>query len=65
MAKLRYIGPDPAQIGIVPLPEGWGAFDHEDDDEERAKAKLAHRYEGKPTFALAQDEAAPRGENEG
>ena len=41
MPQLKYIGPDPAVLGMVPLPEGWGAFDHEDQDEERAAEKVA------------------------
>jgi len=41
--KLRYIGPDPAVTGQVPLPEGWPALDHDEPDEELAAEKLAHR----------------------
>lgn len=38
---LRYIGPDPAVIGVVPLPEGWPAADHDDPDMARRGEKLA------------------------
>lgn len=38
--KLAYIGPDPAVVGVVPLPEGWPAATHEDEDEARIAAKL-------------------------
>ena len=41
--KLKYIGPDPAVTGQVPLPEGWSAVDHEEPDEDLAKEKLEHR----------------------
>lgn len=43
MAKLKYIGPSSEDGGGVPLPEGWPAESHSDDDEERVKAKLAQR----------------------
>lgn len=39
--KLTYIGPLPAAVGGVPLPEGWGAFDHDEDNEELAAEKVA------------------------
>lgn len=41
--QLKYIGPDPEGIGFgaLPLPEGWGAFDHEEADAAVAAAKLA------------------------
>lgn len=38
---LLYIGPDPAVVGIVPLPEGWPAEDHTDGVDERYAAKVA------------------------
>lgn len=42
--KLQYIGPDPAEAGIVPLPEGYPAQDHEEPNAEAAAAKLAFRF---------------------
>lgn len=39
--KLKYVGPDPAVVGVVPLPEGWPALDHEEPNEQRAAEKLA------------------------
>lgn len=39
--KLIYIGPDPATVGVVPLPEGWPAESHEETEETVAAAKLA------------------------
>lgn len=41
MTVLKYIGPDPAEIGVVPLPEGWPAALHEEPDKGLAKEKLA------------------------
>ena len=43
MTKLKYIGPEPEVTGMVPLPEGWSAIDHEEPDEDLVAAKLAHR----------------------
>lgn len=40
MPKLRYIGADPAEVGVVPLPEGWPAADHEEADETLGAAKV-------------------------
>lgn len=37
--KLRYLGHEPG--GVIPLPEGWPAFDHEEPDIEVASAKIA------------------------
>lgn len=39
--RLVYVGPDPAIVGVVPLPEGWPAFDHEETDQARASEKVA------------------------
>lgn len=38
---LKYIGPEPAAVGIVPLPEGWPAADHDEPNTDRYAAKLA------------------------
>lgn len=38
--RLVYIGPNPATVGIVPLPEGWPALDHEEPDEALAAEKV-------------------------
>ena len=38
---LEYTGPDPAAVGIVPLPEGWPAEDHEEPDAVQRAAKVA------------------------
>lgn len=60
---LRYIGPDPASVGVVPLPEGWPAADHEEPDGELRAAKLAHRQyvpgdkKGEPTGGPSYEEA--------
>ncbi len=43
MPRLIYIGPDPSELGVVPLKEGWPAFDHDEDDEDVIAEKLAHR----------------------
>lgn len=51
--QLRYIGPDPATVGVVPLPEGWPAADHDEPDEELRKEKLAS---GKYAAAAANQE---------
>jgi hypothetical protein len=40
--KLRYIGISPVENGgTVPLPEGWPAADHDEDNEELAAQKVA------------------------
>lgn len=39
--RLRYTGPDPAEVGVVPLPEGWPAVDHDEPDAAQRAAKLA------------------------
>lgn len=57
--KLKYIGPAPdTLIGALPLPEGWGAFDHDEADEALAAAKVASgNYEAeKPPKADAPKE---------
>lgn len=38
MTTLSYVGPGQA---VRPLPEGWPAGTHEDDDEDRVALKLA------------------------
>lgn len=38
---LQYVGPAPAGVGLVPLPEGWPAADHFENDERLLKEKLA------------------------
>ena len=38
---LKYTGPTPAEVGVVPLPEGWPAFDHEEPDEDVRNEKVA------------------------
>lgn len=43
MPRLTYVGPDPAVNGVVPLPEGWPAMDHDEPDSDIAAAKLAQR----------------------
>ena len=46
---LRYVGPVPD--GLVPLPEGWPAFDHEEPDARVRAEKLAsghYETQGKP-----------------
>lgn len=39
--RLRYTGPDPASSGVVPLPEGWPAAEHDEPDDTRRAEKLA------------------------
>lgn len=41
MPQLKYIGPDPAVLGMVPLPEGWTAADGEEPDEALAAEKVS------------------------
>jgi hypothetical protein len=41
MVRLRYIGPRDVVDGVLPLPEGWPAADHDEPDEALAEAKLA------------------------
>lgn len=42
--RLTYVGPDPAVVGVVPLPEGWPAADHEELNEALAAEKVASGY---------------------
>ncbi len=39
--QLKYIGKTIDEVGIVPLPEGWAAEDHDEPDPAIAKAKIA------------------------
>ena len=42
--KLHYLGHEPG--GAIPLPEGWPAFDHVEENAEVASLKLASgKYE--------------------
>lgn len=60
---LRYIGPDPALVGVVPLPEGWPAAEHAELNDELRAEKLAFRCsvpgdeKGKPSGGPAYVEA--------
>ena len=38
--ELVYIGPNPAEVGIGPCPEGWPAADHSEPDESLAAEKV-------------------------
>ena len=54
-SALHYIGPAPV-LGVVPLPEGWPALDHEEPDADlRAKKLSSGLYE---TAVSAAPEAA-------
>ena len=51
MPKLIYIGPVPEPGTGIPLPEGWGMLDHEEEDEALAAAKVEsgnYRYANPP-----------------
>lgn len=58
---LRYVGPTMADVGVVPLPEGWPAADHDEPDAAAAAAKLAFRLarpgdeKGSPTGPVAYE----------
>lgn len=60
---LRYVGPEPHEVGVVPLPEGWPAADHEEPDAAKRAEKLAHRQyqtgdnQGEPTGGPSYTEA--------
>jgi len=54
MTKLVYVGPAPGG-GILPLPEGWPPFDHEEADAGVAAAKIRSGYYRTPE---AQEEPA-------
>lgn len=55
---LRYVGPAPADVGVVPLPEGWPAATHEETDVALLAEKLASgMYE--PAVSEAPGEPAP------
>ena len=42
--ELVYTGPSITETGVVPLPEGWPAADHNEPDRARAKAKLESNF---------------------
>lgn len=54
---LQYTGPSFDESGgIVPLPEGWPAFDHDEPDAALARAKVASgKYRAKRPEAPAAD----------
>ena len=57
--KLIYIGPSVEEAGLVPLPEGWPAADHDEADESLAAEKVAsgkYRYARPPKPAKGEDE---------
>lgn len=55
--RLTYVGPDPAVVGLVPLPEGWPAADHEENDQALAAEKIASGYyKGEAAAPLAATE---------
>lgn len=64
---LTYIGPDPAVVGVVPLPEGWPAANHDESRPEVLAEKLASgRYRAwraddgdEPRYNEAQPAPAP------
>ena len=43
MTKLIYTGKTIDEVGVVPLPEGWPAANHIEDDPLLAAEKLASR----------------------
>lgn len=52
--SLKYIGPEPD--GVVQLPEGWPAFDHDEPDEAVRAAKLASgKYQAVKPKATVED----------
>lgn len=54
--RLAYIGARPSEAGIVPLPEGWPAADHDEPDPARAKAKVASgKYAPVPAAKAKED----------
>lgn len=57
--RLMYIGPDPAVVGIVPLPEGWPAFDHDEADDSLAAEKVASGSYASAHPAKAEKPAEP------
>lgn len=62
--RLKYVGISPADNGgIVPLPEGWPAADHDEDDEALAAEKLASgKYQQDKSAPPAEPPAAPAAE---
>ena len=56
--RLKYTGPDPQVLGVVPLPEGWPAADHDEPDAELAQEKIAsgNYAEDKPARAPKAEE---------
>lgn len=41
--------------GVIPLPEGWPAEDHNESDKDILEQKLAFRVDGKPVYTLASE----------
>lgn len=55
-ANLRYVGPQPADVGFVlPLEEGWSAVDHFEADEAVYARKVATGF-----FAAVRAQGAGR-----
>lgn len=52
--ELRYVGPAPADVGVVPLPEGWPAANHSEPDLALLAEKLASGM-----YESSVSEAAP------
>ena len=48
--NLIYVGPNPAEVGVVPLYEGWPAANHTEPDSSLAAEKLKSGFyrEDKP-----------------
>jgi len=42
--KLRYVGPAPSPDAVLPLPEGWPAYDHEETQQSEIDAKIASGF---------------------
>jgi hypothetical protein len=45
--ELKYVGPSPSEAGVVPLPQGWPAHDHIEDDDDARAEKLAFKFEAR------------------
>jgi len=42
--KLRYVGPAPSPDAVLPLPEGWPAYDHDETQQSEIDAKIASGF---------------------
>lgn len=62
---LYWTGPDFAgSANAIPLPEGWSAATHEEQDEALAAEKVGYRIEGRAVYSATKPAPSPAPEPE-